>query len=414
MSRQARCSIIADTKPGNGRFIDQSHTGPATGVGRHGTTPDSRHFRCGGRCVTRRAASSPKIQRWIDLIAALLLRHYPVTFEELTAKVPAYQATEREDARRRAFERDKDELRDYGIPIETKRDPNGEVIGYLLDRRQFYLPYLSLPGQPAPKRKTAKPGYRDLPSLAFDPDELAAVADAAALVRNLGDPLLADAASSAMRKFAFDLPVDSVWGDDEPHIVRPRREPDGEVFDRLTNALERRKLVSFAYHAMGRDETRRRTVEPWGLFFIGQHWYLAGRDTDANGLRNFRLSRMSEVEMNTKRAQSADFAIPADFRLRDHARSREAWALGEAGVLEAIVELHGRPGAVRAAEQLGAPVEGHPNRRRFEVRRLDAFARWMLSFGGDLEPVEPLELVNAFRDLVKRTAAVYRTGAANG
>ncbi len=362
--------------------------------------------------MTRRATASPKIQRWIDLIAALLLRHYPISFEELVSQVPAYQATKSPEARRRTFERDKDELRGYGVPIDTRRDPNGEVIGYRLDRRQFYLPYLALQlqGRPAAGRKLAKDGYRDLASLAFDPDELAAIADAAALVRDVGDPVLADAAGSAMRKLAFDLPVDSVRTDDDLHVVRPRREPDPEVFERLTDALERRKLVSFAYHAIGRDETRRRTVEPWGLFFLGQHWYLGGRDTEADGLRNFRLSRMSQVEVNPKRAQSADFAIPADFRLREHARSREAWALGDAGLLEAVVEVRAGRGAARPAEQFGAPVEGHPNRRRFEVRRLDAFARWLLSFGGDLRPLAPAELVEAFDTLARVTAAVYGDG----
>jgi hypothetical protein len=119
---------------------------------------------------------------------------------------------------------------------------------------------------------------------------------------------------------------------------------------------------------------------------------------------------MSQVEVNAKRAQSADFEIPADFRLREHARSREAWALGDAGVTEAVVELRAGRGAARPAEQLGAPVEGHPNRRRFEVRRLDAFARWLLSFGGDLRPVAPAGLVEAFETLARRTAAVYADG----
>jgi len=361
--------------------------------------------------VTRGAAASPKIQRWIDLIAALLLRRYPISFEDLVAEVPAYKATKSPEARRRTFERDKDELRDYGVPIETRRNPEGEVIGYRLDKRQFYLPYLAVQHHlPGGSRKASKSGYHDLSSLAFDPDELTAVADAAALIRQVGDPALSDAAGSAMRKLAFDLPVDSIRTEHDLQVVRPRGAPDPDVFERLTSALERRKLVSFSYHTIGRDETRRRSVEPWGLFFLGQHWYLAGRDTEANGLRNFRLSRVSQVEVNAKRAQKPDFEIPADFRLRDHARSREAWALGDVGMTDATVEVRGGRGAARMADRLGAPVEGHPDRRRFEVRRLDVFARWLLSFGGDLRPLEPPELVDAFQDLARRTAAVYGDG----
>jgi hypothetical protein len=35
---------------------------------------------------------SPKIQRWIDLLAALLARRWPATFDELIRDVPAYAA----------------------------------------------------------------------------------------------------------------------------------------------------------------------------------------------------------------------------------------------------------------------------------------------------------------------------------
>ena len=61
---------------------------------------------------------SPKIQRWIDLLASLLARRLPVTFEELIPDVPAYAAGDQSpETRRRMFERDKDELRAYGAGI---------------------------------------------------------------------------------------------------------------------------------------------------------------------------------------------------------------------------------------------------------------------------------------------------------
>ena len=59
-----------------------------------------------------------KIQRWIDLLAALLRRNGAISFEELTADVPAYQGPEASsETRRRMFERDKDDLRAAGFAI---------------------------------------------------------------------------------------------------------------------------------------------------------------------------------------------------------------------------------------------------------------------------------------------------------
>ena len=50
------------------------------------------------------------------------------------------------------------------------------------------------------------------------------------------------------------------------------------------------------------------------------------------------------------------------------------------------------------------------DRRRFRVRRRDAFARWLLSFAGDVVPRSPPEMVAEYESLVDATLARY-TGA---
>lgn len=72
-----------------------------------------------------------------------------------------------------------------------------------------------------------------------------------------------------------------------------------------------------------------------------------------------------------------------------------------------MAEFAGSDGAVAAASRLGEPVEGHPSRRRFRVRRLDTFARWLLSFGGDVRPVSPPALVRQYHDVAAATLALY-------
>ena len=93
-------------------------------------------------CVPK---NSPKIQRWVDLLAALLARRQPATFEELSRDVPAYlDVKQSKAARMRMFERDKDELRAFGIPITSVVSADGETHGYKLAPSNFYLPYLAL------------------------------------------------------------------------------------------------------------------------------------------------------------------------------------------------------------------------------------------------------------------------------
>jgi len=348
---------------------------------------------------------APKIQRWVDLLAALLRRSFPVSFEELAREVPAYAANPSREARRRTFERDKDELRGFGIPIHTVESDEGETTGYRLRSRDFYLPYLALrseTGTTVP-RKVDRFGYGSLPTLAFEADELAAVTAAAARVRELGDPLLAEQVDSAMRKLAWDLPVDAAAAD--TRLVPARHAAAVETLATLGDALERRKRVTFDYHSIGSDATSRRMVEAYGLFFLNQHWYLAARTADDDTVKNYRLSRIAAPELNRARPGTRDYEIPASFDLRKHARARHPWELGAGDAIDALVALRSPTGAASVAWSLGQEVPGDSRIRRFRVRRLDAFARWLLSFAGGVEPVDPPEVVDEYRRLARETLA---------
>ena len=367
--------------------------------------------RVGGR------SAPPKIVRWTDLLASLLRNRYAISFEQIAREVPGYGAGEKDRASvKRMFERDKKELLRFGVPIETVLDEKGEPTLYTVARTNFYLPYLGLldaARRPSPPRrgKVGREGYRMLQALAFEPDELAAVAEAAARVRALGDPGVAADADSAMRKLAYDLPVGATAAERAPHVVPARAQPDPAAFAVLDEALRDRKVVTFDYRSMGSDRTAARTVEPYGLFYLHGHWYLAGRDRDAGDLRNFRLSRMSGVRRNTARESTPDSEVPPGFRLREHARSRQAWELGDGDAREVDVRFVRDTGAAAAAARLGAPVEGVPDRRRFTVRRQDAFVRWLLAFAGDARPVAPADVVAEFDAQLRATLALYRAGA---
>ena len=98
-----------------------------------------------------------KVQRWLDLIAYLVGRHFPVPVEELMERLPAYARQWRggdEKVRasvRRKFERDKDELRELGIPLETVTYSINygmeEAQGYRIRKKDLFLPYLKLIGK---------------------------------------------------------------------------------------------------------------------------------------------------------------------------------------------------------------------------------------------------------------------------
>ncbi len=352
-------------------------------------------------------APRAKLTRWLDLIAALLRRRSPASFTELAGDVPDYRDCEANPASvMRAFERDKQELRALGIAIDTISGETSDDALYRLKPDAFYLPYLVLSqhayATTVELRAIARPtglGYGALPVLAITPDERLLLTRAASRTRALGNPALDADAQSALRKLEFDI---GPFPATEP-AVATKSAIDAAVFELLRAALTARKRVGFTYRSMQRDETRPRTVEPYGLAFVTGHWYLVARDVDANALRQFRVSRVRSVRITQPARQQADYAIPADFDLQRHAASRQAWELGDGDVTRATVHFRGESGHVLQGIRLGESAPDHAEHRTFAVRRREPFLRWLLTFAGDARPVAPPPLVEEWRTLVLAT-----------
>jgi len=369
-------------------------------------------------------AASDKLHRWLDLLAALLSRRFPVSLSELRRDVPGYaDESVQGDSLLRMFERDKGELRELGVVIDTVVDSEGTG-RYQLRTADFYLPLLSvmataLPAETdvlqQPRRVAATAGGRA--SLVLTPDECHTLRRAAARVTSLGHPELADDASRALRKLQFDL-EDFAAALPAAQVLRV----DSAVFDVLNDAVALRKRLTFTYHSMERDETATRTVEPYGLVFLTGHWYLVARDVNANGMRQFRVSRIRDAKMASK-PQHADFDIPEGFDLSAYAASRRAWELGNGDHETVFVAFRGDIGLVSQGRQLGddlpatldATVAAQVQAlaathtvRTFRVRRRDSFLRWLMSFGGEAHPIAPQDVVGDWRALLQTTRAAQR------
>ena len=86
-----------------------------------------------------------KVERLMNLVIALLSTHGYLTAERIRASVYGYGESPSDEAFSRMFERDKNELRDLGIPLETGRvsalDPTE---GYRINRDAYALPDIDL------------------------------------------------------------------------------------------------------------------------------------------------------------------------------------------------------------------------------------------------------------------------------
>jgi len=365
-----------------------------------------------------------KTQRLLDLVAYLLGRRMPVTVEEILERVPAYtRALAEGDDRamastRRMFERDKDELRALGIPLESTdmwiNYGSEKLEAYRIKHTNFYLPYLRLlsdggsSGQVSQRAQADEVEFTD-PEASIALDALRRVADQPAF------PFAAEA-RSAFRKLAFDLDPQLFPGEPVLWIDPPGVDELLARVRALSEALIARKRVGFRYHGIHRGETSQRQVRGYGLFF-SRDWYLIGHDEDRDALRMFRVARMESVSANPKAPKTPDYEVPDSFRLRDHI-NRDAWELApEAEPMIADVLFRFPASLLAEQEGRGELVERLADGatvRRFSISQVDAFLRWVLSLEGEARILAPEELVSAMRQLSSRVAAIYSGEVRNG
>jgi predicted DNA-binding transcriptional regulator YafY len=289
-----------------------------------------------------------RVERLLNLVAALLDTERFLTAEELRERIPGYP--EDRNAFRRAFERDKETLRDMGVPISTRNvdpeDPNS--IGYRVQPDEYYLP---------------DPG--------FEADELAALHLAASAVRLEGAGGV-EALWKLGGTVAEGGPVAEIAAlPGEAHLVP------------LFAAVSARQLVSFTYNGVARE------VAPFRLSFRNGHWYLAGMDHTRAEERSFRLDRIAgDVKAiggpgaferpAVVGAQPPPWLLGGDEPVTAHLlvdRDQAGWATGQVGA-------HG----VEARRADGSVVLAVP------VTNRAAFRTFVLGFLDHAEVLDPPEL----------------------
>lgn len=297
-----------------------------------------------------------RIERLINLIAALLESPRPIPVDEIRTKIAGYDQ-EGAEAFRRAFERDKESLRTMGIPVELVRDPlTDQAEGYIIRKESYYLPQLDL-----------------------EPDELAALRLAADAILGAGEE-----AASGLLKLSVDTPLDPlggprvVWGAD----VAAEQPLIAELFA----ALELRRPVAFSYSAAHGEEARR-CLEPYALLHRRGQWYVVGRDLDRDALRSFKLSRIDgPIE-----TLEGSYSVPESF---DASRQLggEAWEQGPDEPIATTVRFS--PALRWWAEQNMSEWPAHEGPAgsldvQLQVGRVEALVAWLIERGSDVEIVAP-------------------------
>jgi proteasome accessory factor B len=230
--------------------------------------------------------SARKSERLLNLLITLLVSRTYVTKARLRQVIEDYR-TGSDDAFEKMFERDKEDLRRLGIPIEVgSHDPLfDDDPGYRIVRAAF-----------------------ELPEVALSADEAAVVGLAARVWQHAG---LAAATSDALVKLkAAGVEVDRQAID----LVQPHIAADEPSFAGFWEAVLARRPVRFGYRAGAATAPATRHLRPWGVVSSRGRWYVVGHDTDRDAPRLFRLSRVQgDVERD---GPDGAFTVPDGTDLR--------------------------------------------------------------------------------------------------
>jgi predicted DNA-binding transcriptional regulator YafY len=285
------------------------------------------------------------------------------------------------------------------LPEQPGDEP---ATGYRLRAREFYLPYLEL-------KEGAGPAERPYPGLLRVPlgrEEVALLDRATRRVAQLADSPLAEAAQSARRKLAFDLPLPLVAV--ERLLSHPLTGDAARTLEILQRAVAEHTAVKCRYYAIGRDAEEARVIEPWGLFFGWGRWYCVAFSRERQARRVFRIDRMRAAELMAGTA--ARFEVPADFSIRQFA-NRAPWELSEAPAVRAVVRFAFPESRWVLAQGVGSPVnellDDGGALIAFDVRDRGPFLRWLLTFRGGVQLEEPAGLAGELALLRARVARLY-------
>jgi len=310
--------------------------------------------------------SKRRTERLLSIVVLLLSSRRYLTAEQIRAAVSGYP--EEQEAFKRMFERDKEELRDLGIPLETGRASSfDDDLGYRISRQDYELPEIHL-----------------------EPDEAAILGIASRVWQSA--ELAGAAAGAALKLVAASRDADGEAAATPPLVIQPRLTTQEPAFGPLWEAVRDRRPVSFDYQASGRSEVTRRTLEPWGVVNRRGRWYVAGHDRARDAPRVFRLSRVTgPVKLE---GPPGSVQVPAGTDVRELVKD---WDKPLTREHTAVLRVRADAGSALHRWGEVTPDAERPGWDRVSIAYSDPdwYPGYLASYGPDVLVIDPPELREA-------------------
>lgn len=327
----------------------------------------------------------PVEERLFSLVLALLATDHGLTKNQILSTVQGYRqryVVGGDNANlERQFERDKDDIRELGVPLETldtaSEAGDNHNLRYRIPRGDYELP-------------------RDI---RFTGEE-SALLSLAGMVWREGS--MSGESRRAIMKLK-SLGAETV----EPVVTyAPRVRVRDEAFEPLSDAIGKRQIVRFDYLKPGESLAKARTVAPLALIQFQGRWHCTAIDQETGTRKTFLLRRIVGQFTVTGKAD----AQPAD----DEAERglRELEELWESRVAEILVEP-ATDAEARLTKRCGTTVAAG-GKLTMHFVDINIFADELAGYGPEVLVQSPPELVHAVRDRLNLVAHMHAAAPSHG
>lgn len=338
--------------------------------------------------------SVPAPERLFSLVLALVATESGLTKADILANVQGYRqrysSAGLNDSLERQFERDKDDIRELGIPLETIESPDDPGSNHFLRYR-------------IPK------GLYDLPAdVTFTPDEVS-------LLKLAGTVWREGSLSGESRRALMKLNSLGVESSEPVLGYAPLLRTKDQSFEPLSKALDRAQVVAFLYLKPGETNPARRVVAPRALVQHEGRWHLYATDEVAHAPRTFLLARIAGTVAVVPNAIPAPISAGAPHNATDSAQALaeldDLWTSNIARIVvvpgsDAAVRLGARQAAQHPAPRVGPSTELE---RTLHFTDLNVLADELAGFGPEVFNQSPL----ALRDAVQKRLVAARDAHAS-
>lgn len=300
-----------------------------------------------------------KIDRLIGILAILLQKD----------KVTAPELAEQFEVSKRTINRDIDALTQAGVPLYTTRGTGGGISivnGYRMDRTLLT----------SKDMKSILAGLRSLDSVSgghYYEALMEKIQVGSTEVVTGQDYMLIDLSSWYHARLTPKLAM-------------------------VQEAIEQNRLLSFAYVSQSSEGFR--TVAPYFIVFKWANWYLWGQNLQTNDCRLYKLNRLSDLKVTQTRFDPKPIPIP-DMKPIKHGKNAVHFsALFDPSVKWRVMDEF-------SANQLQLEDNGQLLLTG-EYSDVQSLIQWLLSFGHQVQLLQPIEVRDLLISTVQKMIQNYR------